>query len=215
MKLFLNLHAYQRKKLFCYATSVRDLMFVFLTALEYIQYWRGNPKALKRPYLLLDLENTQRVYLVDKDKIISFGFRLNLKTHLSNLSDPKNYVSGIHLRKYLITAREISEAKQILNRCSDTDYLYCYSAIEENIMISENTLFLFEHLLFSEWGYIRYDHDPSHAVEGVHPSDHIDVCFSHDISYKLGLQKVIEVSEMIDLINQKTRCAELNLCRVP
>lgn len=59
-------------------------------------------------------------------------------------------------------------------------------------------------------GYICYDYDPWHAVEGFHPSDHKDVCFSHDISYKLGLQKVIEVSEMIDLFNQKTRCAELS-----
>lgn len=47
-------------------------------------------------------------------------------------------------------------------------------------------------------------------LRGVHPSEHLDVCFSHDISYKLGLKKVIEVSGMIDLINQKTRCAELN-----
>ena len=62
-------------------------MFVFLTALEYIQYWRGNPKALKRPYLLLDLEDTRRVFLVDKDKIISFGFRLNVKTQLSDITD--------------------------------------------------------------------------------------------------------------------------------
>lgn len=184
-------------------------MFVFLTALEYIQYWRGNPKALKRPYLLLDLEDTRRVFLVDKDKIISFGFRLNVKTQLSDITDPTNFVSGIYLRKYTITAREISEAKQILNSCSDKDYLYCYSALEEDTVISESTLYLFEHLLFSEWGYLRYDHDPSHAVEGFHPSEHLDVCFSHDISYKLGLKKVIEVSGMMDLINQKTRCAEL------
>ncbi|MDD6150467.1 MAG: hypothetical protein PUB47_07400 [Bacteroides sp.] len=209
MKLSLNLLPYQRSKLFLHATSVRDIMFVFLTALEYIQYWRGNPKALKRPYLLLDLEDTRRVFLVDKDKIISFGFRLNVKTQLSDITDPTNFVSGIYLRKYTITAREISEAKQILNSCSDKDYLYCYSALEEDTVISESTLYLFEHLLFSEWGYLRYDHDPSHAVEGFHPSEHLDVCFSHDISYKLGLKKVIEVSGMIDLINQKTRCAEL------
>lgn len=211
MKLYLNLLPYQRNKLFLHATSVRDMMSVFLTALEYIQYWQGNHKVIKRPYLLLDLDDTQRVFLVDKDKIISFGFHLNVKTQKENLTDPTNFVSGIHLRKYPITSREISEAKQMLNSCSDNDYLYCYSALEEEITISKNSLYLFEHLLFSEWGYIRYDHDPSHAVEGYHPSDHLDVCFSHDISYKLGLKKGLEVSDMIDFMNQKTRCAELSL----
>ena len=211
MKLYLNLLPYQRSKLFQHSTNVKDIMFVYLTALEYIQYWRGNPRVVKRPYLFLDSDDTQRVFLVDKDKIITFGFRLNVKTQLLNVIDSTNCVSGIHLRKYQITAREISEAKQILSSCASTESLYCYHALEEDTDLSENTLYLFEHLLFSEWGYIRYDHDPSHEVENYHPADHFDVCFSHDISYKLGLKKAIEISEMVDLIKKKTPCAELNL----
>lgn len=210
MKLYLNLLPYQRNRVFLHATCVRDIMSVFLTTLEYIQYWRGNPRIKKRPYLLLDSDDTRRIFLVDRDKIITFGFRLNVKTQLFNMLDPANYVSGIYLRNYQITAREISEAKQILSNFSDNDNLYCYSALEEDTNISENTLYLFEHLLFSEWGYIRFDHDPSHAVDGYHPTDHLDVCFSHDISYKLGLKKEIDVSGMIDLLTPKARCAELS-----
>jgi hypothetical protein len=160
---------------------------------------------------MVDLDETHRIYLVDKDKIISFLFVLNIKLNGFDLYDTNNYVKGIYLNNHKITAREISEARQILTNCADSESLYCYDILEEDTSLSIETLFLFEHLLFLEWGYLRFDHDPSHAIAKTHPAEHFDVNFNPLGSYKLGLKKQIEVNDFISMINKKTACAELNL----
>ena len=73
MQLILNLQPFQREKLFSHVTNSREMMAVYLSALEYIQYWHGNSRVSRRPFMLVDLDETHRVFLVDKDKIISFA----------------------------------------------------------------------------------------------------------------------------------------------
>lgn len=211
MKLFLNLQPYQRTKLFSCVTNTREMISVSLTALEYLQYWHGNTGTPKRPYMVVDIDDTHRIYLVDKDKIITFLFALNVKLKGYDLFDTNNYVTGIYLHSHKISAREVSEAKQILSNCADSESLYCYNILEEDTNLSLETLFLFEHLLFLEWGYLRFDHDPSHAIAGVHPADHFDVNFNPLGSYKLGLKKQIDVNDIFNMIYKKSKCAELNL----
>lgn len=205
MRLYYNLLHYQRLKLFSFVRSTRDMISVCLYALEYLQYWEGN-KEVKRPYLCLDLDNTHRLYLVDIDKIISFGFDIRVK-----LNERYNRVMGLYLRQYPITSREISEARQILSNNIDAQSLYCYNMLEEDSMVLDTSLRLFEHLLFYEWGYIRYDSDPSSAREDVHPVNHFDVNFTKLISFKLGLRKKIDLDEFINMIDKAKDCRSLDL----
>ena len=211
MKLYLNLQPYQRTKLFSPVTNAREMISVTLNALEYIQYWHGNVRVPKRPYMLVDLDETHRIYLVDRDKIVSFLFVLNVKLEGLDLMDINNYVNGIYLNRHKISAREISEAKQILTDCADSDSLYCFNANDEDTIYSIETLYLFEHLLFLEWGYLRFDHDPSHAIVDIHPADHFDVNFTKRGSYKLGLNRPVDVNDIISIITKGTKCAEVTL----
>lgn len=205
MRLYYNLQHYQRLKLFSFVHNSRDMISVCLYALEYLQYWEGN-KEIKRPYLCLDSEKTHRLFLVDVDKIISFGFDIRVK-----FNSEYNRVAGLFLHQYPITSREISEARQILSNNMDTQSLYCYNMLEEDSMILDTSLRLFEFLLFYEWGYVRYDFDPSSAKEGTHPVNHFDINFSKLISYKLGLRKKIELDEFIDMIDKEKDCCTLDL----
>lgn len=200
MRLYYNLQHYQRLKLFSFVRNSRDMISVCLYALEYLQYWEGN-KEVKRPYLCLDPEGTHRLYLVDVDKIISFGFDIRVK-----LNEEFNRVVGLFIRQYPITSREISEARQILSNNLDVQSLYCYNMIEEDSMVLDTSLRLFEHLIFHEWGYVRYDFDPSNASVGVHPVNHFDVNFTKLFSYKLGLSKKIELEEFINMIDKEKDC---------
>lgn len=209
MNLIVNLQVYQRSKLFAWVKNTHDMLSVCLSSIEYLQYWQGNPKTPRRPYMLIDIDDTQRIFLIDVDKIISFSFPLNIKIKDADVCDPQNVITGFYLRRHLITAREISEAKQILSNCSEVDSLYCYNVIEEDSVISEKTLFLFEHLLFSEWGYLRFDHDPSHAIEGMHPENHFDINFTRAISYKIGLTKCWDIKEIMNMIKKDVPCATL------
>lgn len=211
MKLYLNLLPYQRTKLFSCVTNTREMIWVSLTVLEYLQYWHGNTKVPKRPYLLVDIEETHRIYLVDRDKIVSFSFAMNIKLKEHDLFDTSNCVTGIYLRSHRISAREVSEAKQILNNCTDSDSLYYYNVLGEDEDLSYETFFLFEHFLFFEWGYVRFDHDPSHAKGRIHPMDHLDINFTTYSTYKLELKKMVDVNDIVNMINKKTDCAELRL----
>ena len=208
--LFLNLQKYQRAKLFSCVTNTREMISVCLSALEYLQYWGGNNVA-KRPYLCLDNEYTHRLYLVDVDKIITFGFDLNVVVANPKLDDPKNFIKGIFFRQYPITAREISEARQLLSNNMDPQYLYCYNMLEDDASVLESSIYLFEHLVFFEWGYVRFDYDPSHARGRKHPASHLDVNFTRAISYKLGLKTKIDFDALNSIIRSDTDCAELDL----
>lgn len=205
MRLYYNLQRYQRLKLFSFVHSSRDMISVCLYALEYLQYWEGN-KEVKRPFLCLDSEKTHRLYLVDIDKIISFGLDIGVK-----FNNDYNRVDSLYLRQYPITSREISEARQILSNNLDTQSLYCYNILEEDSMVLDTSLRLFEHLLFYEWGYVRYDYDPTSAKEGIHPVNHFDVNYTKSISYKLGLSNKLELDEFINMIDKEKDCWTLGL----
>ena len=144
------------------------------------------------------------------DKIVSFGLDLNIKIANPKLDEPKNHIKRISLRQNLITAREISEARQLLANNMNPQDLYCYNMLEDDATVLDTSLFLFEHLVFCEWGYIRFDYDPSHARGKRHPSSHLDVNFSRHISYKLGLKKKIDVDALINIIGSETDCGELD-----
>lgn len=211
MQLILNLQPFQREKLFSHVTNSREMMAVYLSALEYIQYWHGNSRVSRRPFMLVDLDETHRVFLVDKDKIISFAFLLNIKLNGYDLNDISNYVRGIFLQNHKISAREISEAKQILSNCAEPNSLYCYNVLDEDSSLSEESIYLFEHLLFVEWGYIRFDHDPSHAITGIHPVEHFDINYSSPCSYKIGLNRQVKVEDVINMLNKRTACVNINM----
>lgn len=209
--LYLNLQKYQRDKLFQYVTNTREMMSVCLSALEYIQYWTGNSEVKRRPYLCLDFDNTHRIYLVDTDKIISFGFDLIIKLDNPVLDNPDNHIKGIYLNQHMISAREISEAKQVLSNNIDPDLLYCLNVLEEDASVLDSSLRLFEHFAFFEWGYLRYDYDPVHSRIGFHPTNHLDINFSRFLSYKIGLKRKISLDGFMSLMCKNSKCAELDM----
>lgn len=209
--LYLNLQKYQRSKLFSCITNTREMISVCLYALEYLQYWGGNKEVARRPYLCFDNDNTHRLFLVDSDRIISFALDLNVKVDNPRLDDPKNFIKGIYLRQHPITAREISEARQLLSNNIDPEDLYCYNMLEDDNSVLDASIHLFEHFVFLEWGYVRFDYDPVHSNGQLHPASHLDVNFSRSFSYKLGLKERIDVDALISIIRSDTNCAELEL----
>lgn len=60
-----------------------------------------------------------------------------------------------------------------------------------------------------ETGYIRYDYDPVHENQKLHPLHHLDVNYSGSVTYKLGLKKHIELEEMRDILDVSTECKYL------
>lgn len=61
-------------------------------------------------------------------------------------------------------------------------------------------------LLSMELGYIRYDYDPERENGRLHPLYHVDINYSTKGTYKLGMNKKMEVAEFIDMLDTKTDC---------
>jgi hypothetical protein len=65
---------------------------------------------------------------------------------------------------------------------------------------------LYRDLLTSEEGYLRYDFDEEHEDADVHPLHHLDVFFSSNVTFKLGLAEGVDFEKMADMLDSATDC---------
>lgn len=68
---------------------------------------------------------------------------------------------------------------------------------------------LLEEIFQCEPGYIRYDNDPKNENGKHHPLNHLDINYSSYGTYKVGLSKVIPISNFEDVLNITTECSFL------
>lgn len=108
-----------------------------------------------------------------------------------------------------LSHKELSDMKVLVQKMSkrESDYLYVANEIDdEENPLDEDSYRIFEHILLTEPSYLRFDHDTEHPNTIEHSTDHIDVNFSSDYSYKIGLENRIDLDELIDILSKKTRC---------
>lgn len=199
-----------REGLFKDITNFRDFLALKLTLLELlITQWSAsyNKACCSFPYLHVDDYTLHRAFIVSNNKIISIGFGLTIQT------DGQQIVA-FRIKKSTITAKQISEAQSILKLFKEN---IVYNEIEdddlEQIPSKEGKL-LFEYLLFEESGYVRYDYDKQNRNEDTHPKHHLDVNFTPNYSYKIGLGRGIDEDEYGKILNKKDFCRKLNLNKI-
>ena len=78
------------------------------------------------------------------------------------------------------------------------------------IIDSEEIYRLIIKMLKTEYGYVRYDYDQENCNGNLHPLNHLDVNFSSNVQYKLGLENTINLDTFIDILDLKTDCYFLN-----
>lgn len=214
MKLYLNLEDYQAKVLFDEISELKSFVMVKLKMMEFfLTCWNGN-KPIKRPYVCLDLD-LQRAFLINTnaEKKITFVFDLLPKTATPLFADDGNYIKSFNLkgRNCIATSVEVSQALTLLKLYTNRDdNLYCYSAADNDEIIGDSSKQLFEYLMFSEPGYIRYDHDYQNFDAITHPEDHLDVNYSEPAHFKLGLKYPIKDDEVNNLLDLNKRCTLLD-----
>lgn len=81
-----------------------------------------------------------------------------------------------------------------------------YECVSENIDLIDWFWDLLKILMFSEDGYLRYDHDPVHENGRLHPLHHIDMFYHSGNAFKVGLEQGLDTLDMIDLLNTSTDC---------
>ncbi|WP_203141006.1 hypothetical protein [Marinobacter mangrovi] len=70
---------------------------------------------------------------------------------------------------------------------------------------------LYKDLLTFEDGYLRYDYDSERQNGRLHPLNHLDIFYTSNSSFKLGIDKRISEEKLQDLLNVETDCGYVQL----
>lgn len=174
--------------------------------------------SLKKSELVYLVEKNDfwKIYIIDKylpdhKKIVIMSFPFSISSEFGSI-----------LLKYKnkdVGAREISMIKSVLKYMYDeTKNLTLYDSIievlydmelnddEEEIVLNDMVV---ELLSFSE-GYIRYDYDPENELGEIHPLYHLDIFFSNQSTFKIGLPRRYEIKDLLDLLDYEKPCRYLN-----
>lgn len=218
MLFYLNLEKYQFDELFQEVSEKKVFLRIKLKLLEYMQLWSGNLK-IRAPYCCIDFGRLKRAFLVNQDgtKIISFSFPFLIKTSSPDYKASNSICSIHYCGQYgIILPRNISEALAILTKYSSRDdNLYNELIFDDEDEIVPESFRLFEYILFSEDGYIRYDYDYQHQNAITHPLNHFDIHYSEPSHYKIGLPSKLDLNTFLTIIDKEKVCSKLDPNPIP
>ena len=96
----------------------------------------------------------------------------------------------------------------------------------EELEIDDRLWSLLKSIFMLEDIYIRYDYDPKHADDGngereinldeagnpiiTHPLHHLDVFYSPEQTFKIGLTDKIDYEILLDILDSRTKCRMLS-----
>ena len=61
-------------------------------------------------------------------------------------------------------------------------------------------------LLTFDVGYIRYDYDEEHYNGRIHPLHHLDINYTNQSTYKIGLNQSLDILEFKSIIDNQKEC---------
>lgn len=140
------------------------------------------------PFYITKEKDTDKIVI--KDNICNIRIDLNVANILNILFDDLHIFEKGFEDIYF----ELEEKLQIIyDDFNLSKYMY---PIDDIWLLVTN-------ILKSEPGYLRYDYDEKNANGGIHPLMHIDVYFSDQNTFKIGLEQYIDILEILD--NNKER----------
>lgn len=159
-----------------------------MSRIFYYTYNKNKIFSICFPFYITKEKNTNKIVI--KDNICNINIDLNIANILSILFDDLYIFEKGFEDIYF----ELEEKLQIIyDDFNLSKYMYPINDI----------WLLVTNILKSEPGYLRYDCDEKNANDDMHPLMHIDVYFSDQNTFKIGLEQYIDILEILD--NNKER----------
>ncbi len=57
-----------------------------------------------------------------------------------------------------------------------------------------------------EPGYVRYDYDLERSSGKIHPINHLDINYSRESTFKIGLKTTLTCTQLLDILDTNTNC---------
>ena len=86
---------------------------------------------------------------------------------------------------------------------------FCLEACVDNDfpdVLYEIVVTILTRLLTFDVGYIRYDYDEEHYNGRIHPLHHLDINYTNQSTYKIGLNQSLDILEFKSIIDNQKEC---------
>lgn len=154
--------------------------------------------------VVIYVDKMSRVFIIEENKIHSIQFPFIISSKLIQFNN-----ISIDSFKLSILSRvfyNISSIKPLLF------FIERLWELQDELYLDDNLLCQIEELivcLFTfEPGYIRYDYDVLRVTEG-HPLNHFDFYYSSNNTFKIGLNKEIDVEQFCSIVDITDTCYNL------
>lgn len=186
-----------------------QILEILLESARYILHGDRKSKVNGLNKIVFFREKMNRIFLISENKIYSIIFPFNLQINEKNLT--LNFKNLIEINSFVISNLIILLKNPLITSDNCFDFIEPISELEENY--DENYWPIIKDLLIQEDGYIRYDKDEKgfedaklNTEENKHPLYHIDVFYTNGATFKLGLNKALPETDLIDILNTNTNC---------
>ncbi|HAV1432155.1 TPA: hypothetical protein JG809_004620 [Vibrio parahaemolyticus] len=188
-------------------SPIRDKIGIIkclLATIKYISYYNFIDVSEVKGKLTLDVSKMNRINYSCDDKYFSITCPFSIEIFEGEVKF-SSYANGE------IDQQMVSQLLYVLED-SDTFNAACISGLADKIMDESERKPLFwnvlKELLMMEDGYIRYDYDPDpeRVHPTIHPINHLDVCYSSNATFKVGLNNRISHVEFRDILDITSNC---------
>lgn len=188
-------------------TSPKSFVIALLKLLELINTWGvcEDPKQVKMPYLYVDTDKLKRAFIVKSNQIVSFAFPFAIYTKTDALGKDKLYINYWDKQLDDVIISHAMTIARTLDLKKST-----YAAQAKSIDFGDPTKVIaakvFEVALALEPSYVRYDYDAKACNGIIHPLHHLDVNYSSDYTYKIGLYGELQRDSITTIISNEEKC---------
>ena len=99
----------------------------------------------------------------------------------------------------------LASIEKTLESCWDINKYEEYSDVDIDFILK-----ILTKLMTFDVGYIRYDYDEEHEKGVMHPLHHLDVNYSNQSTYKIGLKEAIDSITLKEILDINNECWFLN-----
>lgn len=197
-----SIDEWQANRIFSPIRSKPEIIELLMDTIKIMLINSQIPDNQKRGKIILRISKMSRLFYISEDKYFSIHFPFfaieaegKLRFYSPNIDEIDSRVTSDVLT--------IIKNNEILNNPDPLDFI---EPVDEIAKSSQNFWGFLRDLFLFEDGYVRCDYDEEHENKRRHPRNHLDIFYTSNSTFKLGLTKRIPYESLIDCLNIESDC---------
>lgn len=209
-KFTFYLNPLAQTKIFKAIRNKQDILIILFESIKYMSLYSSLHSSLHAPQtnsrIEIIIDKMSRLFFYQDDQKC---FSLVMPFRVDGNSDQNIQFYSGSLGSYL-TSENTSHVISVVAGFN-LNQQGAYDFVDEIWGISEDDNFwiLIKELFLIEDGYIRFDSDSVRANGHLHPLNHLDIFYSSNVTFKVGLHKTESLECLPDILDVQTNCRYL------